>query len=107
MDWVGYGLFTGSLATLTMGLTWGKNPCKRNPKLACDRADLPGLDPWNSANVLAPLLIGVGLAILLAIHQWKFRTDGLFARHIFSKSRNPAIVLVAVAIEGAGTLLAE
>jgi hypothetical protein len=65
---------------------------------------MSGLDPWNSANVLAPLLIGVGLAILLAIHQWKFRTDGLFARHIFSKSRNPAIVLVAVAIEGAGML---
>ncbi|KAI5450883.1 hypothetical protein NCC49_002624 [Naganishia albida] len=84
MDWVGYALFTGSLTTLTMGLTWGKNPY-----------------PWNSAQVLAPLLIGVGLAILLAVHQWKVRTDGLFARHIFSKSRNPAIVLVAVAIEGA------
>jgi hypothetical protein len=52
--------------------------------------------------VLAPLLIGVALAIALAIHQWKFRPDGVFDRHIFSKSRNPAIALVAVAIEGAG-----
>jgi hypothetical protein len=41
MDWVGYGLFTGSLATLTMGLTWGKNPCKRHLKLVCYRADTP------------------------------------------------------------------
>lgn len=53
--------------------------------------------------MLAPLLIGVGLAVLLAIHQWKIRRDGLFDRHIFSKSRNPGIVFVAVAIEGAGT----
>lgn len=67
-------------------------------------ADKTVLDPWNSAQVLAPLLIGVGLAILLAVHQWKIRKDGLFSRHIFSKSRNPAIVLVAVAIEGAGML---
>lgn len=28
MDWVGYFLFTGALAGLTIGLTWGKNPCK-------------------------------------------------------------------------------
>jgi hypothetical protein len=52
--------------------------------------------------VLAPLLIGIGLFIVLGIHQWKVRRDGLFDRHIFSKSRNPGIVFVAVAIEGAG-----
>ncbi|KAJ9091904.1 hypothetical protein QFC20_007513 [Naganishia adeliensis] len=84
MDWTGYALFTISLTLFCMGLTWGKNPYS-----------------WSSGHVLAPLLIGVGLAILLAIHQWKFRRDGLFDRHIFSKSRNPGIVLVAVAIEGA------
>ncbi|KAJ9094988.1 hypothetical protein QFC21_005781 [Naganishia friedmannii] len=84
MDWVGYGLFGGALTGITIGLTWGKNPYG-----------------WGSAHVLAPLLIGVALAIALAIHQWKFRPDGVFDRHIFSKSRNPAIALVAVAIEGA------
>lgn len=52
--------------------------------------------------MLASLLIGVGLFIVLGFHQWKIRRDGLFVRHIFSKSRNPGIVFVAVAIEGAG-----
>jgi hypothetical protein len=28
MDWIGYFLFTGALAGLTIGLTWGKNPCQ-------------------------------------------------------------------------------
>ncbi|GHJ83664.1 hypothetical protein NliqN6_0066 [Naganishia liquefaciens] len=84
MDWVGYFLFTAALSGLTIGLTWGKNPY-----------------PWNSAHVLAPLLLGVGLIIVLAVHQWKFRKDGLFSRHMFSNSRNPAIALITVAIEGA------
>ncbi|KAJ9115420.1 hypothetical protein QFC22_005177 [Naganishia vaughanmartiniae] len=84
MDWIGYGLFGGALTGITIGLTWGKNPYG-----------------WGSAHVLAPLLIGVALALALAVHQWKFRRDGVFDRHIFSKSRNPAIALVAIAIEGA------
>ncbi|KAJ9102975.1 hypothetical protein QFC19_004532 [Naganishia cerealis] len=88
MDWLGYGLFGGALTGITIGLTWGKNPYS-----------------WNSAHVLAPLLIGVGLVVVLIIHQWKFRPDGLFDRHIFSKSRNPAIAFIAVAIEGAGTAI--
>ncbi|KAJ9118374.1 hypothetical protein QFC24_006203 [Naganishia onofrii] len=75
MDWVGYALFTGALALFSMGLTWGKNPY-----------------PWSSPHVLAPLLVGLGLAVILIIHQWKVRRDGLFDRHIFSKSRNPGIV---------------
>ena len=28
MDWVGYLLFTAALSGLTIGLTWGKNPCQ-------------------------------------------------------------------------------
>jgi hypothetical protein len=41
-------------------------------------------DPWDSAHVLAPLVLGLVLVVVLFGHQWQIRKDGLFAHAIFA-----------------------
>jgi hypothetical protein len=49
-----------------------------------DEVGQPATDPWDSAHVLAPLVLGLVLVVVLFGHQWKIRKDGLFAHAIFA-----------------------
>jgi len=65
-----------------MGLIWGG-----------------GTYAWNSPAVLACLCIGCGALVILAIHQYFFKTDGLFDRRLF-QSRNLTLCLAGLFVEG-------
>jgi hypothetical protein len=41
------------------------------------------LDTWKDAHILATFIIGVVLLISLALHQWKFKRDGMFHHDLF------------------------
>ena len=41
------------------------------------------VDPWDSAVVLAPLLIGVALIVAFGVFEWRAKTDGMLDHRLF------------------------
>lgn len=83
LDWMGYALITVGITLFAIALSWAKNPY-----------------PWKSAYVLAPFFIGIVVIIALAIHQTKFKKDGLFHHDLFKHDRNFALAFVIILIDG-------
>ncbi|BCR87150.1 putative MFS drug transporter [Aspergillus chevalieri] len=69
VDFVGAGLALGGTAVLLLGLNWGG-----------------GEYVWNSAHVIATLVVGVAVSIGFVLWQWKGASTPLVPMHIF-KSR--------------------
>lgn len=82
LDWVGYFLVCPGVVLFEVSLSWSQNPY-----------------PWDSAHVLAPLLIGISLLIAFVIYEWKFKTDGML-NHALWTSRNLGLSMGIIFVEG-------
>jgi MFS family permease len=82
IDWLGVFLISAGLLLLLVGLHYGGN-----------------LNPWGSAKVLAPLILGIFFLILLGIWEWKGTTEGI-VRHDLFGHRNFHTSLIAVFTSG-------
>lgn len=83
IDFIGSFLLLAGLLPLLMGLSWANNPY-----------------PVTSLYVIVPIAIGCVSFILFGLYEWKGRTDGLVHHELFSQSRNFAICLVLIFVEG-------
>lgn len=83
LDWTGYALLSSGLILFCMALIWSQNPYQ-----------------WTNAHVLATFLIGLALSAGLIIYESKFKKDGMFHHELFSHSRNFALSLGCIAVEG-------
>ena len=84
LDWIGYGLISTGVVLFGMALSWSDNPYS-----------------WSNAHIIAPFVIGIIFLAALAIHQTKFKRDGLFHHDLFKKDRNFALSLCCITVEGA------
>ncbi|KAL6238516.1 hypothetical protein BDW75DRAFT_247243 [Aspergillus navahoensis] len=66
IDFVGGGLALAGTAVLLLGLTWGG-----------------GEYPWDSAHVIATIVVGLAVCVLFMLWQWKGATYPLVPVHIF------------------------
>jgi MFS family permease len=66
IDFVGVFLALGGASVLVLGLTWGG-----------------GDHPWNSAHVIAALVVGLSVSIGFVLWQWKGTTSPLIPMRIF------------------------
>ncbi|KAJ6038236.1 siderophore iron transporter [Penicillium canescens] len=82
LDWIGYFLFAPGLVLFSMALSWSNNPYS-----------------WSSANILGPFIIGVVAMILFAVHEWRFKRDGIL-NHDLWVNRNFAVSLLVIFVEG-------
>ncbi|KAI5922079.1 permease of the major facilitator superfamily [Camillea tinctor] len=80
VDFIGVGLALAGTSVLLLGLTWG------------------GAEyPWESAHVIATLVIGVAVSIAFVLWQWKGPRYPLVPLHIFkSKVVNGACISMAI-----------
>ncbi|KZO91190.1 MFS general substrate transporter [Calocera viscosa TUFC12733] len=59
-----------------------------------------GAYPWSSANVIAPLVIGLVMLVGFCLYEWLARDDGIAAHIFFQRGRNFPLSLFAFAVEG-------
>ncbi|KAI0549058.1 major facilitator superfamily domain-containing protein [Xylaria curta] len=82
VDFIGIGLTLAGTTIFLLGLTWG------------------GVDyPWNSAHVIATLIVGFALSIAFVLWQWKGAKYPLIPLHVF-KSRIVNGACLTMAING-------
>ncbi|KAF5257234.1 hypothetical protein FOXYS1_12253 [Fusarium oxysporum] len=84
VDWVGMFIIPVGLTLFVMALTWSENPY-----------------PWSDGHILGPFIVGSLVLMFVIYYEWKIKTDGLFHRQLFKKSRNFALALFAISVEGA------
>ncbi|KAI3572788.1 major facilitator superfamily domain-containing protein [Fusarium oxysporum f. sp. albedinis] len=82
LDLIGYILFSIGMIMFSVGLTWANNPYS-----------------WQSAPVLSTFVIGVVFIILTVVWEVK-KKDGFCHHGLFQTSRNFALALVFIFIEG-------
>ncbi|KAL3474480.1 major facilitator superfamily domain-containing protein [Aspergillus californicus] len=82
IDWVGVLLVTAGLTMLLVALHYGGNP-----------------DRWDSAKVLATLILGIVCLFTFAVWEWKGTSEGLL-RHDLFEHRNYATTLLAIFTAG-------
>ncbi|KAF2165013.1 hypothetical protein M409DRAFT_67678 [Zasmidium cellare ATCC 36951] len=80
IDWIGALLSLGGTTVLVLGLTWGG-----------------AQKPWNSAAVIASIVVGFFVSVAFVLWQWKGTKHPLVPLHIFkSKIVNGACLTMAV-----------
>jgi MFS family permease len=84
VDWVGVLTLPVGLTLFVMALTWSENPF-----------------PWSDEHILGPFIVGSIVLMFVIYYEWKVKTDGLFHRQLFKKSRNFPLALFAISVEGA------
>lgn len=82
IDWIGIVLGTAGLVIFLVGIDSGGNPY-----------------PWESARVIAMIVVGFVLLVVFGIWEWKGAKLGLFPRAVF-KHRNFPVSLAAYFVEG-------
>lgn len=84
LDWLGYILIAVGQILFCVGLTWAQNPCEFPPGIRCPYDVLTrSTDPWKSAQVLAPFLIGLAVTALFVVYETVFKKDGLVHHDLF------------------------
>ena len=83
LDWIGYALLSTGLVLFCLAMFWSQNPYH-----------------WTNAHVLATFLIGICLSACLVLYETKYRKDGMFHHSLFSRSRNFALALGCIFVEG-------
>ncbi|KAF4456210.1 hypothetical protein FALBO_15469 [Fusarium albosuccineum] len=82
LDWVGYILFSIGMILFSVGLTWANNPY-----------------PWTNAHVLSTFIVGVVFIVFTVVWEVK-KKDGFCHHGLFETSRNFALALVFIFVEG-------
>ncbi|KAF4994944.1 hypothetical protein FDECE_12946 [Fusarium decemcellulare] len=82
LDWIGYVLFSIGMILFSVGLTWANNPY-----------------PWTNAHVLSTFIVGVIFIVFTVIWEVK-KKDGFCHHGLFETSRNFALALVFIFVEG-------
>ncbi|OGE55170.1 hypothetical protein PENARI_c005G08212 [Penicillium arizonense] len=77
IDWSGVFLVTAGLCLFLVALHYGDNP-----------------DPWDSAKVLATLIVGIVCLLAFGVWEWKGTSVGLL-RHDLFEHRNYTVTLLA------------
>ncbi|KAE9363866.1 MFS general substrate transporter [Stipitochalara longipes BDJ] len=83
LDWVAYFLLATGTVLFVLALSWAENPY-----------------PWQSAAILAPLLIGAAILGALVVHQTMFKKDGLLHNELFRGGRNFSVALFVIFVDG-------
>ena len=83
LDWIGYALLSTGLVLFCLAMFWSQSPY-----------------PWTNAHVLATFLIGICLGACLVLYEARFKKDGIFHHSLFSRSRNFALALGCIFVEG-------
>lgn len=79
VDYIGILIFTGALASIIIGVTWGGTTYA-----------------WNSPQVLATLITGsVGL-VLFGIYEWLVVAEGILDHRLFQSRNFPILIFVCV-----------
>src|ERR1700753_1587189 len=82
VDFIGIILFTGSIASLLIGLTWGGSTY-----------------PWNSGHVVSTLVMGCVGLLCFGLYEWLAVSEGIFDHRMFY-SRNFPILLFVCVVDG-------
>lgn len=82
IDYIGIIVFTSSLASIIIGVTWGGTTYA-----------------WDSPQVLATLIAGCGGLGLFGIYEWLVVSEGILDHRLF-QSRNFPILLFVCVIDG-------
>ncbi|KAG8156286.1 hypothetical protein KVR01_013821 [Diaporthe batatas] len=82
VDYIGILVFTASLASIIIGVTWGGTTYA-----------------WDSPQVLATLIAGCGGLCLFGAYEWLVVTEGILDHRLF-QSRNFAILIFVCVIDG-------
>lgn len=82
VDYIGIVLFTGSLTSLIIALTWGGETYA-----------------WNAKQVLAPLIVGCVGLVAFGLYEAFATSEGMFDHRLFP-SRNFPILLFVCTIDG-------
>jgi MFS family permease len=83
LDWTGYAFLSTGLVLFCMAMFWSQNPY-----------------PWTNAHVLATFLVGICLSACLVVYEARYKKDGMFHHMLFSRSRNFALALGCIFVEG-------
>ncbi|KAL9561724.1 hypothetical protein ACKAV7_014116 [Fusarium commune] len=89
LDWGGYALFTPALVLFCISLSWSQNPYS-----------------WDSAQILAPFIIGIVALIIFIFYEWRFKKYGML-HHELWRHRNFALSLFVIFVEGIAFLSAN
>jgi len=80
VDYLGILLFTGSCASLIVGLTWGGTTYT-----------------WSSGIIMATLIAGCAGLVLFGLYEWKIKkTDGILDHRLFATLNFPILCLVCL-----------
>lgn len=82
VDYFGIFLFTGSIASLLIGLTWGG-----------------ATYPWKAGSVVAPLTVGCVGLVGFGLYEWLAVEEGILDHRMFY-SRNFPILLFVCVVDG-------
>ncbi|OJJ46149.1 hypothetical protein ASPZODRAFT_66930 [Penicilliopsis zonata CBS 506.65] len=82
IDYVGTGLFIGSMASFLIPLTWGGV-----------------LYSWSSWRTLVPLLIGVAGLTVFGVYEWRYATEPIIPPGIF-QNRTAAVSFIGSVLQG-------
>ncbi|KAK4047064.1 hypothetical protein OIV83_005627 [Microbotryomycetes sp. JL201] len=83
LDLPGTALLAAGLALFITGLSLGGNP-----------------RPWDSAAVLAPLIVGAAVLIAFGTYEWKCTTTGILHHQLFAGGRAFPLFMVLIFVEG-------
>ena len=83
LDWIGYFFLVGGLVLFSFSLTSAIQ-----------------IYAWKSANIIAPLVIGVTMLIAFFVYEWRFTRTGVLHHDLFSRGRNFAIAELCIFVEG-------
>lgn len=79
VDYIGILIFTGSLASIIIGVTWGGTTYA-----------------WNSSQVLATLIVGCAGLVLFGIYEWLVVAEGILDHRLFQSRNFPILIFVCV-----------
>lgn len=79
VDYIGILIFTGSLASIIIGVTWGGTTYA-----------------WNSPQVLATLIAGCAGLVLFGIYEWLVVAEGILDHRLFQSRNFPILIFVCV-----------
>ncbi|MCJ1471569.1 hypothetical protein MMC13_000209 [Lambiella insularis] len=83
LDWIGYFLLIAGPVLFSFSLTSSIT-----------------VYPWRSAQILAPLVVGVLLLVAFFAYEWKITRTGVLHHDLFSRGHNFAVAELSIFVEG-------
>jgi hypothetical protein len=84
IDYIGLTLYTGGLTSLLFGFSWAGSEAH----------------PWNSASVIAPIVVGIAALIACFAYDFTYAKNPFFPLRLFGRIREFTILLSLVFVSG-------